>query len=69
LAKEGDLVWKVIQEGGHIYVCGDAKNMARDVQDVILNIISEYKKVPKSSAQDFLKSMRNKGKYQEDVWS
>ena len=22
LAKEGDLVWKVIQEGGHIYVCG-----------------------------------------------
>jgi len=69
LAKEGELVWKVIQDGGHIYVCGDAKNMARDVQDVILNIISEYKKVPKSSAQDYLKSMRNKGKYQEDVWS
>ena len=30
--------------------------MARDVQEVILNIISEYKKVPKSSAQDYLKS-------------
>ena len=22
LAKEGELVWKVIQDGGHIYVCG-----------------------------------------------
>ena len=30
--------------------------MARDVNDVIIDIISEYKKIPKSSAQDFLKS-------------
>ncbi len=33
--------------------------MARDVNDVIIDIISEFKKVPKSSAQDFLKSKLN----------
>jgi len=69
LQEQRELVWNVINKNGHIYVCGDAKNMARDVNDVIIDIISEFKKVPKSSAQDFLKSMRNKGRYQEDVWS
>ncbi|CAG5100440.1 Oidioi.mRNA.OKI2018_I69.XSR.g16998.t2.cds [Oikopleura dioica] len=69
LAEQRELVWDVINRNGHIYVCGDAKNMARDVNEVILDIISEFKKVPKSAAQDFLKSMRNKGRYQEDVWS
>ena len=31
--------------------------MARDVQDVIVNVVSEYKEIPKSSAVDFIKSL------------
>jgi len=69
LEQQKEKVWDIIKRSGHIYVCGDAKNMARDVNDVIVNIVSEYKQVPKSSAQDFVKSLRNKGRYQEDVWS
>lgn len=30
--------------------------MAREVNDVMVSIVSEYKKVPKSSAVDFIKS-------------
>lgn len=43
--------------------------MARDVNDIIVEIISEFKQVPTQAAIDFVKSLRNKGRYQEDVWS
>ena len=34
----------------------DAKNMARDVNDIIVEIISEFKQVPTQGAIDFVKS-------------
>jgi NADPH-ferrihemoprotein reductase len=56
LKEQKEIVWDVINRNGSIYVCGDAKNMARDVNDVIVEIISEFKKVEKQSAIDFVKS-------------
>lgn len=46
--------------------------MARDVNDVIIDIVTEYKKVAKSSAADFVKSKFNPEKksapyYQTEV--
>jgi len=69
LKEKKQLVWDCINKNGNIYVCGDAKNMARDVNDIIVEIISEFKQVPTQGAIDFVKSLRNKGRYQEDVWS
>ena len=42
----------------HFYtLCfSDAKNMARDVNDIIVEIISEFKNVPTQGAIDFVKS-------------
>ena len=37
-------------------VFSDAKNMARDVNDIIVEIISEFKQVPTQGAIDFVKS-------------
>lgn len=28
LRESGELVWRLLQQGGHFYVCGDAANMA-----------------------------------------
>lgn len=43
LKKNKENVWKLIDEGmAHIYVCGDARNMARDVQNAFYEIVSEF---------------------------
>ena len=47
-----------ILPNAHFYIScfSDAKNMARDVNDIIVEIISEFKNVPTQGAIDFVKS-------------
>ncbi|MCJ1381149.1 NADPH-cytochrome P450 reductase [Xylographa soralifera] len=53
----------------NFYVCGDAANMAREVSNNLVQIISEERGIPVEKAEDVVKSMRSSGQYQEDVWS
>jgi NADPH-ferrihemoprotein reductase len=50
-------------------VCGDAANMAREVNIVLGQIIAEKRGLPLEKGEDIVKSMRSQGIYQEDVWS
>lgn len=69
LAERASIVWDCISKGGYFYVCGDAKNMARDVQAQLLRIVSEHGEMTEEKAARFIKELRGKGRYQEDVWS
>ncbi|KAK4574834.1 hypothetical protein LTR86_001676 [Recurvomyces mirabilis] len=60
---------KLLLEKAYFYVCGDAANMAREVNEVLATIISEQRGVPKQKAEEIVKSMRSSNQYQEDVWS
>ncbi|XP_029637530.1 NADPH--cytochrome P450 reductase [Octopus sinensis] len=62
--------WKLLSSGGHIYICGDARNMARDVYDTLISIIMEFAKLPsKPEAVEYMKKIQAKGGYSCDVWS
>ena len=53
----------------NFYVCGDAANMAREVNVVLAQIISEQRGVSVEKAEGIVKAMRSSNQYQEDVWS
>ena len=42
LRENGELVWKLLQGGGHFYVCGDAAHMAGAVEQALLHIIDQH---------------------------
>lgn len=62
-------MWGLLEKGAYIYVCGDAKVMARDVNQTFVRFAQQFGGLEEDKAQDFVKNLRNTGRYQEDVWS
>jgi len=60
---------KLLEQRAFFYVCGDAANMAREVNSLLAQIISQERSVPESRAEEIVKQMRASNQYQEDVWS
>ncbi|XP_036063258.1 methionine synthase reductase [Onychomys torridus] len=59
----------LLQEKGHIYVCGDAKNMAKDVNDALVEIISREAGVDRLEAVKTLAAFKQEKRYLQDIWS
>lgn len=59
----------LLQERGHIYVCGDAKNMAKDVNDALAEIISQEAGLDKLEAVKTLAALKEEKRYLQDIWS
>ncbi|KAI9281072.1 NADPH cytochrome P450 oxidoreductase isoenzyme 1 [Sporodiniella umbellata] len=62
-------MWGLLEKGAYIYVCGDAKNMARDVNQTFIRFAQQLGGMSEPKAQDYIKKLRNTSRYQEDVWS
>ncbi|XP_069469826.1 methionine synthase reductase [Ambystoma mexicanum] len=64
-----DVAKILLKENGYFYVCGDAKNMAKDVNDALMDILSAELAVDKLEAMKTLASLREEKRYLQDVWS
>lgn len=69
LKEHGKMVNKLLEEKAYFYVCGDAANMAREVNQVLGQLIADERGVDKSKGEEVVKGMRGANQYQEDVWS
>lgn len=68
LREQGAEVWQWLQEGAHVYVCGDANRMAKDVEQALLEIIAQYGEMDLETADEYLSELRLDRRYQRDVY-
>jgi sulfite reductase (NADPH) flavoprotein alpha-component len=57
-----------LQDGAHLYVCGDEKAMAKDVHAMLLRIVAEQSGKGPEAAEAYIADLRRHNRYQRDVY-
>lgn len=61
-------VFDWLNKGASIYLCGDMKSMARDVQQALLQIFENEGGMTEDKALEFLKQLKKEKRFQTDVY-
>ena len=68
IRENSEELYRWIERGAAIYVCGDAKQMANDVNDALIDVFVAEAGLESDAAAERLKAMRSEGRYQRDVY-
>ncbi|MGZ8943765.1 MAG: assimilatory sulfite reductase (NADPH) flavoprotein subunit [Methylobacter sp.] len=66
MAEHGKQLYAWLQEGAHLYICGDGKCMAHDVHQELLNIVAAESGT--GNAEDYIADLQRTKRYQRDVY-
>ena len=61
-------LWTWLADGAHVYVCGDAKRMAKDVELALVDIVAQNGARTTDQAIAFVADLKKQGRYQQDVY-
>jgi sulfite reductase (NADPH) flavoprotein alpha-component len=61
-------LWAWLDAGAHLYVCGDAKRMAKDVDAALHDVIHAAGGKSVDQAAEYVKQMKSDKRYQRDVY-
>lgn len=68
LLEEAETVYQWLEQGAHIYICGDMHRMAKDVHQALVQIISTQGGVSEQDAEARLEQFIEDKRYQRDVY-
>lgn len=68
LKEQGRDLFAWLEEGAHVYVCGDATNLAPDVHTALIEIVAEQARIGREAAEDYVRSLQADHRYQRDVY-
>ena len=61
-------LWSWLADGAHIYICGDAKRMARDVERALVDVVAQFGARSIEDAIGYVANLKKQGRYQLDVY-
>jgi sulfite reductase (NADPH) flavoprotein alpha-component len=62
----GRELWTWLAEGASVYICGDAKRMAKDVERALVDIVAQFGARSTDEAVSFVAELKKKGRFQQD---
>jgi sulfite reductase alpha subunit-like flavoprotein len=68
IREHGQQLWRWLDEGAHLYVCGDAARMARDVDRTLRDIVAHHGGMSDAEAASHLRQLTAAQRYVRDVY-
>lgn len=68
LRESGADVWQWLADGAHLYVCGDAQRMAKDVDQALHDIVGQSGQKTEVDAKRYIADLKAAKRYQTDVY-
>jgi len=68
LREHGSQVWAWLEAGAHLYVCGDASRMAKDVDAALHDVARTWGSLSDDAATAYLRTMAKEKRYVRDVY-
>ena len=69
LLKNAVEIWKWLDaEGAHLFVCGDARRMAKDVDAALRKIVQEQGGKGNDQANEYVEKLKSEKRYKRDVY-
>lgn len=67
--KAGQVARWILEDGAHVYVCGDGNQMAKDVYSTLKAILSQHGHLSDEETEAMLQDMKLRRRYILDIWS
>jgi len=61
-------LYRWLEDGAYVYVCGDEKNMAPDVHAALLTVLQKEGGLSAEAAEERLAELQRQNRYQRDVY-
>lgn len=68
IREHGATFYGWLQEGAHVYVCGDAQQMAPDVDAAIREVVRDHGAMNDERVEEFMLNLQRERRYQRDVY-
>jgi sulfite reductase (NADPH) flavoprotein alpha-component len=68
MRKRGAQMWRWLQDGAQLYVCGNADPMAKDVDRALCEIAAEHGNLEPDAAKAYVQSLSADKRYHRDVY-
>lgn len=68
IREQGAQLWRWLQEGAQVYICGDASRMAKDVDQALRQVAQNHGGLSPESATDYWRQLSEQKRYLRDVY-
>ncbi|KAL3939352.1 MAG: hypothetical protein SGBAC_005910 [Bacillariaceae sp.] len=67
IRQEGATVWKHMENGGHVYICGGAYAFGATVKAELLDLVQEHGKMTFEESEAYLRRLMDNGRFSADL--
>ncbi|RMQ44354.1 Sulfite reductase, alpha subunit [Pseudomonas cichorii] len=68
LLEHGHLIWDLLSQGAHLYLCGNKANLERSIDEALLNIARSAGRLDPETASTFVQQLLDDGRIHKELY-